>query len=95
VESQCAILLCEGSAQKVVIDFAEEHGRDPLKAELFALLEQQLLGPISGDRLREVVRITLPRGLQFESYCARETSKFRCRVSENLAHYIVMTWPVY
>jgi hypothetical protein len=33
----------------VVIDFAEEHGRDPLKAELFALLEQQLWGSISGD----------------------------------------------
>jgi hypothetical protein len=49
VESQCAILMCEGSAQKVVIDFAEEHGRDPLKSELFALLEQQLLGSISGD----------------------------------------------
>jgi hypothetical protein len=49
VESQCAILLCDGSAQKVVIDFAEEHGRDPLKSELFALLEQQLLGSISGD----------------------------------------------
>ncbi len=49
VESQGAVLMCEGSAQKVVIDFAEEHGRDPLKAELFALLEQQLLGSISGD----------------------------------------------
>jgi hypothetical protein len=49
VESQCAILMCEGSAQKVVIDFAKEHGRDPLKSELFTLLEQQLLGSISGD----------------------------------------------
>jgi hypothetical protein len=49
VESQCAILTCEGSSQKVVIDFAEENGRDPLKSELFALLEQQLLGSISGD----------------------------------------------
>jgi hypothetical protein len=49
VESQCAILLCEGSAQKVVIDFADENGCDPLKSELFALLDQQLLDSFSGD----------------------------------------------
>ncbi len=49
VESQCAISLCDGSAQQLVIDFAEKHGRDPLKSELFALLQQQLLGSISGD----------------------------------------------
>jgi hypothetical protein len=49
VESQCAILLCSDSAQKLVVDFVEEHDREPLKAELFALLEQQLLGSMSGD----------------------------------------------
>jgi hypothetical protein len=49
VESQCAILMCEWSAKKVVINFPEKHGRDPLKSELFALLDQQLLGSISGD----------------------------------------------
>jgi hypothetical protein len=32
-----------------VIDFAEDNGRDPLKSELFALLDQQLLGSISVD----------------------------------------------
>jgi lactam utilization protein B len=41
VESQCAILMCEGSAHQVVIDFAQEHGRIPLKSELLALLDQQ------------------------------------------------------
>ncbi len=49
VEDQCAVLLCEGSALQCVIDFAEKHDRDPSKAELFALLESQLLGSISGD----------------------------------------------
>jgi hypothetical protein len=49
VENQCAVLLCEGSALQCVIDFAEKHDRDPSKAELFALLEYQLLGSISGD----------------------------------------------
>jgi hypothetical protein len=33
----------------LVIDFAEKYGHDPLKSELFALLQQQLLGSISGD----------------------------------------------
>jgi hypothetical protein len=33
----------------VVVDFVEEHDREHLKAELFALLEQQLLGSISRD----------------------------------------------
>jgi lactam utilization protein B len=41
VESQCAILMCEGSAHQVVIDFAQEHGRIPLKSDLFALLDEQ------------------------------------------------------
>jgi hypothetical protein len=49
VESQCAIFLCSDSAQKLVVDFVEEHDREPLKAEIFALLEQQLLGSMSGD----------------------------------------------
>jgi hypothetical protein len=49
VESQCAVLLCSDSAQKVVVDFVEEHDREPLKAELFALLEQNLLGSVCGD----------------------------------------------
>jgi hypothetical protein len=49
LESQCAVLLCSDSAQKVVVDFVEEHDREPLKAELFVLLEQQLLGSVIGD----------------------------------------------
>jgi hypothetical protein len=49
VESQCAILLCSDSAQKIVVDFVEENGREPLKSELFSFLEAQLLGSISGD----------------------------------------------
>ena len=47
VEDQCAVLLCEGSALQCVIDFAEKHDRDPSKAELFALLEYQLLGDLT------------------------------------------------
>jgi hypothetical protein len=34
VESQCAILLCSDSAQKIVVDCVEENGREPLKSEL-------------------------------------------------------------
>jgi uncharacterized membrane protein YgcG len=49
VESQCAILHCSDSAQKVVVNFFAEDGRDPLKSELFGLLEQQSLGSVSGD----------------------------------------------
>jgi hypothetical protein len=49
VESQCAILLCCDSAQKIVVDFVEENGREPLKSELFSLLGAKLLGSISGD----------------------------------------------
>jgi hypothetical protein len=49
VEDQCAILLCEGSALQCVIDFTERTNREPSKAELFALLEHQLFGSISGD----------------------------------------------
>jgi hypothetical protein len=48
-EDQCAILLCEGSALQIVIDFTERTNREPSKAQLFALLEHQLLGSISGD----------------------------------------------
>jgi hypothetical protein len=33
----------------VVVDFFAENGRDPLKSELFCLLEQQFLGSVSGD----------------------------------------------
>ncbi len=49
VEDQCAILLCDGSALQLVIDFVELNRRDPSKAELFVMLEHQLLGSISGD----------------------------------------------
>jgi hypothetical protein len=49
VEDQCAILLCDGSALQLVIDFVELNRRDPSKAELFLMLEHQLLGSISGD----------------------------------------------
>ncbi len=49
VEDQCAILLCDGSALQLVIDFTELNRRDPSKAELFIMLEHQLLGSISGD----------------------------------------------
>jgi hypothetical protein len=47
VEDQCAIFLCEGSALQCVIDFTEKTNRESSKAELFALLEHQLLGSIS------------------------------------------------
>ena len=49
MEDQCAILLCDGSALQLVIDFVELNQRDPSKAELFVMLERQLLGSISGD----------------------------------------------
>ena len=49
VESQCAILHCTDGAHKVVVGFFNEHQRDPLKAELFHLLEQQFVGSVSGD----------------------------------------------
>jgi hypothetical protein len=49
VEDQCAILLCEGRSLQIVIDFTERTNREPSRAELFALLEHQLLGSISGD----------------------------------------------
>jgi uncharacterized membrane protein YgcG len=49
VESQCAILLCSESAQIVVVDFVLENGWDPLKGELFAMLEAQVVGSASGD----------------------------------------------
>ncbi len=49
VESQCAILHTTDGAHKVVVDFFNEHQRDPLKAELFHLLEQQFVGSVSGD----------------------------------------------
>jgi hypothetical protein len=49
VESQCVILMCSDSVQKVVLEFLEAHDLEPLKAELFALLEHQLLGSVSGD----------------------------------------------
>jgi hypothetical protein len=49
VESQCAIPLCSEIAQKLVVEFVLERDREPLKSELFAMLEQQLLGSSSGD----------------------------------------------
>ena len=49
MEDQCAILLCEGSALQLVIDFVELNRRDPSRAELFVMLEHQLLGSILGD----------------------------------------------
>jgi hypothetical protein len=49
IESQCAILHCSDSALKLVVDFVEEHDREPLKSELLALLEQQLLSSVNGD----------------------------------------------
>jgi hypothetical protein len=49
VEDQCAMLLCDGSALRLVMDFVKLNRRDPSKAELFVMLEHQLLGSISGD----------------------------------------------
>jgi hypothetical protein len=48
VGTQCEVLLCEGSAKQVVIDFSERRGRLPLKLELFALLNEQA-GVTSSD----------------------------------------------
>jgi hypothetical protein len=52
VATQCAVHLCEGSAEQVVIDFSGRNRRLPLNKELFALLHQQA-GIIDSDSERE------------------------------------------